>query len=337
MIKCASCGFVTLKPIIACPSCGKETVAPVDPEAISLRDALAVLDKIRPGARYSQEICIASLSDLAPSLRSARMILDYAFRCGAIDDIQNNGVGYAKKNMESAGMSDSAVQMVLEAYGAAVPSTESDLHADNVQESAHNQGSIEDSPSQGITPLVIIPRKASASGNQHTVKSTCDSEKGDIVINVPLSFDEAYSGTVRKITYTLPSSGETISVNCKIPAGAESGARMRHRGYGDYGSQNGIRGDLLLVIEVNDGPLFGRRGPDVLMDVSLDASIADSGGVFLIPFPGNRQVKLRLPAGVQDGRVFRFRGEGAPDLRSKGQRGDIYVTVRVDKRVEESH
>lgn len=151
----------------------------------------------------------------------------------------------------------------------------------------------------------------------------------DLNVSIEIPFDDALNGTTRKVTYRIPSSGETQSITVKIPAGAVDGGKLRHRGYGEYGANGGERGDLVITTCVLDDSLFKRDGADVRMDLPISMYEAALGASIEVPTPKGKKVRLRVPAGTQEGKTFRFRGEGAPDVRNKGVNGALYVTIRV--------
>jgi curved DNA-binding protein len=107
------------------------------------------------------------------------------------------------------------------------------------------------------------------------------------------------------------------------------GGKLRHRGYGEYGTNGGERGDLVITTRVADDPVFSRDGADVRMDLPVSMYEATLGASIEVPKPDGEKVRLKIPAGTQDGKTFRFRNEGAPDVRNKGSRGALYVTIRV--------
>ncbi len=151
----------------------------------------------------------------------------------------------------------------------------------------------------------------------------------DLNVSIEIPFDDAFNGTTRKVTYRIPSSGETQSITVKIPAGAVDGGKLRHRGYGEYGANGGERGDLVITTHVVDDSLFKRDGADVRMDLPISMYEAALGASIEVPTPKGKKVRLKVPAGTQEGKTFRFRGEGAPDVRNKGANGALYVTIRV--------
>jgi len=129
----------------------------------------------------------------------------------------------------------------------------------------------------------------------------------------------AGSGRVRK----------NRQVTVKIPAGAKDGMKIRVPGRGSAGRKGGSSGDLYVVTRVAEHPLFERRGNDFLVDVPVSFVEAALGAEIEAPKPGGGTVKLRLPAGTQDGKRFKVRGAGAPQARGPGEPGDLVVRVGV--------
>lgn len=118
------------------------------------------------------------------------------------------------------------------------------------------------------------------------------------------------------------------SVTVKIPAGARDGMKIRVPGRGDTGTRGGAAGDLYVVTRVEGHPVFERRGDDFLVEVPVSFVEASLGAEVKVPRPGGGSVKLKLPAGTQDGKQFRVRGAGAPKPRDGGA-GDLLVRTRV--------
>lgn len=152
---------------------------------------------------------------------------------------------------------------------------------------------------------------------------------GDLTLEVSVSAEEAFAGTQRKVSYTVPSSGERQTLTVKVPAGAVDGQKLRYRGRGEYGINGGARGDLLVTAHVAEHPLWKRDGADVRMELPVSVFEAALGAQIEVPTPGGEKVRLKVPAGTQDGKTFRFRDMGAPDVKKKGVKGALYVKVRV--------
>ena len=119
-------------------------------------------------------------------------------------------------------------------------------------------------------------------------------------------------------------------VTVRIPARAKDGMKIRVPGRGSAGEKGGPAGDLFVVTRVAEHPVFKRRGDDFVVEVPVSFVEAALGAQIEVPRPGGGTVKLRLPAGTQDGKQFRVRGAGAPKARSRsGERGDLIVRARL--------
>ena len=151
----------------------------------------------------------------------------------------------------------------------------------------------------------------------------------DLTMSVDVSAEEAFRGATRKATYRVPSTGEEQTLTIKIPAGAVDGGKLRYRGRGEYGTNGGDRGDLVITTHVAEHPVFKRDGADVRMELPLSIYEATLGTTVDVPTPDGTEVRLKVPAGTQDGKTFRFRDLGAPNVKRKGTRGALFVTVRV--------
>jgi molecular chaperone DnaJ len=119
-------------------------------------------------------------------------------------------------------------------------------------------------------------------------------------------------------------------VMVRIPAGVKDGTKIRVPGRGSAGTKGGPAGDLYVVTRVREHPVFKRRGDDFVVDVPVSFVEATLGAEIEVPRPGGGTVKLRLPAGTQEGKQFKVRGAGAPKARARGgERGDLIVRVRL--------
>lgn len=120
---------------------------------------------------------------------------------------------------------------------------------------------------------------------------------------------------------------KTRSIHVKIPAGVDSGTRLRVAGEGEAGLRGGPRGDLYVYIYVKSHKFFHRDGNDVVVEVPLSFAQAALGDEIEVDTLDG-QVKVKIPEGTQTGTVFRLRGRGIPDLHGHG-RGDQHVRVKV--------
>jgi len=144
----------------------------------------------------------------------------------------------------------------------------------------------------------------------------------DLEHEVEISLAEAYHGTTRLL------SKDARRLEVKIPPGAKTGTRVRVRGEGGTGTASGQAGDLYLKVKVAADPRFERKGDQLHVVVPTDLYTAVLGGEVLVPtLTGD--VKLKVPAGSQNGRVFRLRGKGMPKMRQPTEYSDLYARLDV--------
>ncbi len=118
------------------------------------------------------------------------------------------------------------------------------------------------------------------------------------------------------------------TVQIKIPAGVESGSRLRLRGEGGEGENGGPNGDLYVFIEVEPHEIFERKDNDIYCRVPISFAKAVLGGNAEIPTLFGTD-KIKIPRGTPNGKVFRLKGKGIPYLKGYGQ-GDEFVEIVID-------
>ncbi|MDT5272023.1 MAG: molecular chaperone DnaJ [Acidobacteriota bacterium] len=116
-------------------------------------------------------------------------------------------------------------------------------------------------------------------------------------------------------------------IEVKIPAGVETGSRLRLSGEGEAGAQGGPAGDLYVVIHVKEHDLFERQGNNLYASVPVTFAQAALGAETNVQTLEGQE-SLKVPAGTQTGTVFRLKGHGMPVLGGRG-RGDLFVSVTV--------
>jgi len=126
------------------------------------------------------------------------------------------------------------------------------------------------------------------------------------------------AGRVRKL--------HTLSV--RIPAGVDTGSRLKLRGEGETGPAGGSPGDLYVVIQVEPHPIFVRDNLDIVCEVPISFVQAALGAEIDVPTLDGK-VKMKIPAGTQTGKVFRMKGKGVKDVQGYHQ-GDQHVRVTVE-------
>jgi molecular chaperone DnaJ len=174
----------------------------------------------------------------------------------------------------------------------------------------------------------------------------------DLEYPVDVSLEEAYAGTARMIQLQVPEAcsacngtgkvagnmcvvceglGSTIKssrIEVKIPAGVDTGSRVRIAGKGHPGLHGGPNGDMILLVTVRPNEKFERKGDDLYTEVPAPVADLVLGGEVGVPTPKGTTLKLTVPAGTQNGRQFRLRGQGMPHLGSNAK-GDLYAKVRA--------
>lgn len=144
---------------------------------------------------------------------------------------------------------------------------------------------------------------------------------GDVQAALEVTLADAVLGGEKQVTLN----GKRLTV--KVPAGVETGSRIRLGGQGEPGERGGPAGDLFLDISVAEHPLVRREGNDLYLDLPVTLSEAALGGEVQVPiFGGSGAVSLR--PGTQSGTKLRLRGKGVPSLKG-GPAGDLYLVVMI--------
>jgi len=119
------------------------------------------------------------------------------------------------------------------------------------------------------------------------------------------------------------------TLTVKIPAGVESGSRLKITGEGEQAPNDGITGDLYVVMHVKKHPVFDRHGNDLLNVVEVPFPTVCLGGDIEVPTITGSKVKMKIPPGTENGQVFRLKGNGIPYLGSYGK-GDQLVKINIE-------
>ena len=152
--------------------------------------------------------------------------------------------------------------------------------------------------------------------------------------------------TVERTCPTCGGTGQTIKNPCKvchgagrvekdralsvnIPAGVETGTRIRLAGEGEAGLRGGPSGDLYIFIEVREHQIFQRDGVNLYCRVPVGITTAALGGEVEVPTIDGGRSRVKIPAGSQTGRQMRLRGKGMPALRGGGT-GDMLIELAVE-------
>jgi molecular chaperone DnaJ len=121
---------------------------------------------------------------------------------------------------------------------------------------------------------------------------------------------------------------KTSKIKLRIPAGVDTGARLRSSGNGASGLRGGPPGDLYVVLHLKPHGIFEREGDDLLCEVPVNIVQATLGSDIEVPTLSGKAL-IRVPAGTQPGAVFRLKGKGVKNLQGYGH-GDLHVRINVE-------
>ena len=120
----------------------------------------------------------------------------------------------------------------------------------------------------------------------------------------------------------------TSKITLRIPAGVDTGSRLRSSGNGEAGWRGGPMGDLYVVIHVRPHEIFQRDGDDLLCEVPVNFVQAALGAEIDVPTLDGK-TPIKIPAGTQPGTMFRLKGKGIKNIQGYGH-GDLHVRVTVE-------
>jgi len=158
-------------------------------------------------------------------------------------------------------------------------------------------------------------------------------DQGFFALSTPCSRCGGEGRIIEKLCSVCGGDGRvrrTRQVKVRIPPGARDKMKVRIPGRGNAGREGGPAGDLYVRTLVEEHPVFERRGDDFVVGVPVSFVEAALGAEIQVPKPGGGTVRVRLPAGTQDGKQFKVRGAGPPQAKTDGrEKGDLIVRVSV--------
>jgi curved DNA-binding protein len=147
----------------------------------------------------------------------------------------------------------------------------------------------------------------------------------DAVTDLTITLEEAAQGTEKLIS--LQRDGKVEKIAVKIPAGIDTGKKLRVAGKGERGAGGGPAGHLYVRVHVQKHPHFRREGDDIYIDREVPFSKAALGTSLEVPTL-NGIKKVKIPPGTSGNTKLRLKGEGIPHLKGKGK-GDAYVRIFI--------
>jgi molecular chaperone DnaJ len=115
--------------------------------------------------------------------------------------------------------------------------------------------------------------------------------------------------------------------NIKIPKGVQDGMKVKIKGEGQEGHKGGAKGDLYIQFNIKEHAEFKKRGADLFISKTIDFPVAALGGEIFVKTLSGKDIKLKIPAGTQNGDQFRLKGYGIPS--SDTNQSDLFVRVEI--------
>lgn len=150
----------------------------------------------------------------------------------------------------------------------------------------------------------------------------------DMKVTLSITFDEAFKGASKRVSVRVPGQAGKQTLDVNIPAGAVDGGRLRLRGKGMPGQNGGAAGDLLITTKIEPHPYFTRDGANVVVETPITIAEAALGASVVVPAPDSTKMRVKVPAGTQDGTLLTIKGKGAPRVKGAGA-GDLIVKLQV--------
>lgn len=152
----------------------------------------------------------------------------------------------------------------------------------------------------------------------------------DIQINMQLSFKDAVFGVEKKISVPDLKDGQDNNKNkditVNIPPGVQHGQKLRLQGHGEQ-LTNGEPGNVILIISVEQHPVFKREGINLVMNLDVKLTDAIVGTKHEVELLDGKKIKVKIPAGLESGQILRVKGEGIP--AGTFRNGDLYIKTNI--------
>jgi curved DNA-binding protein len=159
-------------------------------------------------------------------------------------------------------------------------------------------------------------------GGYDTESFTRDTTAYDMRMDIPITLEEAYHGTIRQFEVL----GEKLQIRLK--PGSYDGQQLRIKGKGGKGRNSQHRGDIYANVNIQPHSLFTRKGNDLHCELPLDLYTAVLGGEITIPALKGK-VKVKVEKGTQNGKTVRLKNLGMPVYGHDGKSGDLYAKLNI--------
>jgi curved DNA-binding protein len=165
-------------------------------------------------------------------------------------------------------------------------------------------------------------------GNMFGFRQQRPVKNRDTALETQITLEDAFNGKTIMASIQLPSGREQV-LEIKIPAGIQSGQRLRLSGMGDDTIPNQPRGDIYVTIHVVPHRLFQRNGDDLISEITISIWDAMLGTTKVINTLDNKQIEVTIPAGTQPNSTLRLSGYGMPNVNDNRFRGNILLGINI--------
>jgi DnaJ-class molecular chaperone len=150
----------------------------------------------------------------------------------------------------------------------------------------------------------------------------------DVSLTLNISLEEAYLGKQMPLQINTPS-GRRVEILVNIPAGIDTGVRIRYQGQGDHANTSMPPGDLFINVQIANHPLFKRMGPTLETRIKVDAIAAIVGTKKKVRCINGDEIDIAVPPGTQPGSRLRIGGKGMPIKPGSSNMGDMMIIIDV--------
>ncbi|MEJ2251696.1 MAG: J domain-containing protein [Candidatus Lokiarchaeota archaeon] len=174
----------------------------------------------------------------------------------------------------------------------------------------------------------VFRRGGSSSKRTSRHASSMSSEGEDLKYEMEIGFMDAFNGGKRRIQFQNPTTGQTETLNVKIPKGIKEGQKLRLKGKGMPGRNGGKSGDLYINVHIADHPYFERKEDDIYVEREIPFTTAILGGKVKVKGV-ERELTVNIPPGTSSSSILRLKNQGFPKINSN-EKGNLMVKIEVE-------
>ena len=150
----------------------------------------------------------------------------------------------------------------------------------------------------------------------------------DVVLKLNVSFDDAFSGSEKKVTMKSPSTGEKETIAVKLQQGTVGGSKLRYKKKGKPGQNGADAGDLVVEINIQPHEYYTRNGANVILELPLSPAEAALGTSVIAPAPDGTKVRVKIAPNSVEGSMLTIKGKGAKKINAEGY-GDLQLKIKL--------